>query len=481
MIRTPRRIMAAVFVLAFALRLGWLLQVQHPIDAVYSDMAGYVDRADGLVFHVPPPDPRLLAIYPWGTHVLVALEFAVLGRHAETSIAILHALLGAIPPACMVVLSMHLVQSRAVAAVVGALVAIWPPQIAYGAFFLSEPWFAAAIAVQAALTVQNWRRPYGLLAVGAASSIAFAVRPQFILTWGLDVVSRAFALLRRRGPRRMGGALFWICLPVALTVGASAVRLHALSGHWGLISANDQMTRLWADTDIWMLRSHWKTPDGRDIYWWFSPPSKQPRNVSDVAVFEGFIADPDILRRIRQERLRGVTWTARLARTWNNEKLLFTGNLPWPESNYTRPSWRFSLMRCSAAVMLYAILPLAALGALFGRKNRALWITATSLGTMLFSAALFFGEARYHVPYDPFAILLAVTGCSEIARRTARSLARLRRQRRLVEAGQAAHSKTVNGPQLAGVARYDARPRVGPPSLGPAQRGPSFASADYRP
>jgi hypothetical protein len=481
MIRTPRSIVVVVFLFAFALRLAWILRVQHPIDAIYSDMAGYVDRAEGLVFHVAPPDPRLLAIYPWGTHALVALEFVVLGRHAETSMAIFYALLGAVPAACMVVLTVHLVPSRLVAAFVGALVAIWPPQIAFAAFFLSEPWFAAAIAVQAVLTVRDWRRPYGLLAVGAISSIAFVVRPQFILTWGFDLVSRAFSLVRRRGLRRTAGALFWICLPVALAAGGSAVRLHHLSGHWGLISANDQMTRLWADTDVCMLRSHWKTAEGRDLYWWFSPPSKPVRNARDVAEFEGFIADPDILRRIRKERLQGVTLTARLARTWGNEKLLFTGNLPWPESNYKEPSWRFSLMEWSAAAMLYAILPFAALGALLGRKNRTLWIATTGLATMLFCAALFFGEARYHVPYDPFAILLAVTGCCEIARRTTARLGRFRRGRRSAERAQADHPRAVNSPQLAGAARYDAQPRANSPSLGPALRVLGFVTVHNRP
>jgi hypothetical protein len=285
--------------------------------------------------------------------------------------------------------------------------------------------------VQAVLTARDWRRPYGLLGVGAISSIAFVVRPQFILTWGLDVASRAWALLGRRGLPRTAGALFWLCLPVALTVVGSAVRLHHLSGHWGLISANDQMTRLWAETDVCELKSHWKTPDGEDVYYWFSPPSKPVRKPSDVAEFEGFIADPDILRRIRRERLRGVPWTARLARTWGNEKLLFTGNLPWPESNYKDPTWRFSLMQWSSLAMLYGILPLAALGALLGRKNRTLWISATSVATLLFCAAVFFGEARYHVPYDPFAILLAVTACYEIARRVVARVRRLRRRKAL--------------------------------------------------
>lgn len=35
--------------LGFVLRLVWTLALHQPFDHVYSDMAGYVDRATGLV------------------------------------------------------------------------------------------------------------------------------------------------------------------------------------------------------------------------------------------------------------------------------------------------------------------------------------------------------------------------------------------------------------------------------------------------
>ena len=127
---------------------------QHPLDAVYSDMGGYVDRADGLLAHKTPSEPRVLTIYPWGAHALLALEFLVLGRHARVALAIDAAFVGAVPAPCMAALSARLVPSRPVAAMVGVLVALWPPQVAFTGFFLSEIWFAAAIAGQAALTVQ---------------------------------------------------------------------------------------------------------------------------------------------------------------------------------------------------------------------------------------------------------------------------------------------------------------------------------------
>jgi len=64
-----------------------------------------------------------------------------------------------------------------------------------------------------------------------------------------------------------------------------------------------------------------------------------------------------------------------------------------------------------------------------GRKNHALFIAAANLWTSILCAAFFFGEGRYHVPYDPFAVLLAVVGCYEVARRVRRWLSRRRHDR----------------------------------------------------
>jgi hypothetical protein len=424
--RTPRLLLIGVFVLALAVRLVWLLHVQHPLDAVYSDMGGYVDRADGLLAHKTPSEPRVLTIYPWGAHALLALEFLVLGRHARVALAIAAAFVGAVPAPCMAALSARLVPSRPVAAMVGVLVALWPPQVAFTGFFLSEIWFAAAIAGQAALTVQPWRRPWGRLGVGLVSAIAFVVRPQFLLTWVVDMASWAFALLRRGGVGPGVRALCWLALPMAIAIGFSAVRLHRLAGHWGLISENDQMTRIWAETEICQLRASWTTPNGQRWNYWFNPPSKPAQKPSDIVQFEGYIADPNILGRIREERLRGVPWTARLARKLRNVGLLYTGNLPWPESNYREPTWRLTLQKISATALLFVVAPLSVAGIVLGRKSHALLISAANLCTSILCAALFFGEGRYHVPYDPFALMLAVVGCCEIVRRVRRRWTRLR-------------------------------------------------------
>jgi hypothetical protein len=427
--RTPRSTLVGTFALAFFVRLAWILGIQHPMRAVYSDMYGYVDRAEQLMWHLASPDPRLLAIYPWGTHALMAAEFLLLGRHAQGAIAVAHALVGAVPAPCMAALSMRLVPSRAVATLTGVLVALWYPQVAFAGFFLSEHWFAAAIAVHAAWTVRERRGAPALLGTGLVSAVAFVVRPQFILTWAADMTRFKIAAMRRGGFSPAARKATLLALPVAIFVAGSAVRLHALSGHWGLISENATMTRIWADTDICQLRSNWTLPGGGRYSYWFSPPSKPALKPSDTVEFEGFIADPDILERIRLERLRGVPWTARMTRRLGNVALLFTGNLPWPERNYREPVWRLALQQIFAAAVLCVVLPLAVLGAALGRRSAALFIAAANAATCIFTAFFFFGEGRYHVPYDPFFVLLAIVGGCEIVRRSGLRVRRWRRQR----------------------------------------------------
>jgi hypothetical protein len=426
-----RVIALGAFVLAFAVRLAWVLCVQSPLDAVYSDMEGYVERAQELLFHITPADPRVSTIYPFGTHYLLALQFLVLGRDARVANGILQALLGAVPAPCMVALTGRMIPGRLAPALVGALVALWYPQVCFTGFFLSEVWFSAAIALQAWLAVSYFKRPYGLLADGFVSAIAFVVRPQFVVTWALQVGARAFSLVRYK---RLGAAprtVFWLAIPMIATVIVSVARFHRLTGHFGLISENANINRVWAETDICKLEATWRTPNGEMWTYWFNPPSKTPHKPSDAVHVDGYIADADILGEVRAERLRGVPWSARLSRRLWDVKLLVTENLPWPESNYQDDRFRVVLQKSFAAALVFGVLPLGALGIALGRRNRTMMVFLANLVTPIIAAALYFGEARYHVPYDPFALLLAVVGCYELGR----ILAFVQRKMRLRAAG----------------------------------------------
>lgn len=419
---------ASAFLLAFAVRLVWVLGVQSPLNAEYSDMGGYVHRAEALLAHQMPAEPRELTLYPFGTHCLLALEFVVLGRHAARAIAAAQALVGSIPAACAPVLTVRLLPRRWAAAFVGGLVALWYPQVCYAGFFMSEIWFSAAIALHACSVACDWRRSSGRLGAGLVSALAFVVRPQFVLTWAIETAVRTVSLVRRRGVRAAARAILWLALPMVVAITSSSVRLHRLSGHWGLI-AESGLNRVWADTDICRVEAKWVTPSGEENSYWFSPPAKQPCGANGTVSIDGFIADPDILGPMRRERLRGVSGLRRLSRMFGNASLLIDKNLPWPESDYKQPAWRARLQDVFARAFEFVVVPLCVLGLVLGRRNATMLILAANIATVVVAAAIFFGEARYHVPYDPFALLLAVVGAHEVGRRGLHLAKRLRRPR----------------------------------------------------
>jgi hypothetical protein len=406
-------------------RFAWLQHVQHPLDAVYSDMGGYVDRAEGLIHGKTPAEPRILAMFPPGTHAILALEFLAFGRNGRLGIAVVHALVGAIPAACAPVLTARFVPKLAVAALVGVLVAFWYPQVAFTGFFSSELWFSAAIALEAWLSGRVWRRSWGQLSAGAAAAVAMVVRSQFMLTWGMEMLAVGLGRLRRRGLRATARDVTFLALPVALALTVTSVRFHRLTGRWGLMN-DSGLNRIWADTDICKVEASWRTPNGEEWTYWFSPPSKPALKPSDSVTFRGYIVDPDILERIRRELVRGVPLRDRLLRKVHNVSLLLFGNLPWPESNYREPIRfvgfpspvpRQGVAEAFRDALAFVFLPLCAAGLTLGRRNRTMLILAANLVTVPIAAWFFFGEARYHVPYDPFIVILAVVGAYELGRR----------------------------------------------------------------
>ncbi len=429
----PYGVAVGVFFLAFVVRLAWALRVQSPLTAVYSDMGGYVARAEWLIAGITPSNRGALTFYPWGTHCFIALELFVFGRNAPVAIAIVHALVGAVPAACMIPLTLRLLPSLAAAGTAGALVALWQPQFIYVGFFLSEIWFSAAIALHALLSAPRATRGGRSLAVGLLSATAFVLRPQFLLTWVIDTSSHTVHRYRRRGLRDAGAVLAMLAVPMVVALGVSSLRLHRLSGRWGLISENANLNRLFADTDVCQVEST-IVAGGERFNSYFRPPAKTPCEARDIVRLTGFIGDAQILEPIRRERLRGVSWTHRLTRAARNVELLAAHNPLFPEAGYMDISWRADLQNGFAWGVLVVILPLCAVGLVLGRPDRLKLITLANFAAVVVAAARYYGESRYRVPYDPFAILFAVVGAYELGRRgLARAYARHGWSGRLVD------------------------------------------------
>jgi hypothetical protein len=407
----------AVFAVAFAVRAYWVLRVQGPLDAVWSDMAGYVTRADLLLAGKVPGEPRILAMWPWGTHTLLAGEFLLFGRTSATGIGLCHAAVGALAAPCASMLTARFVAGRLAPALAGVVVAFWHPHVIYSGYFSSELWFTTLSMLATVFLVRHSEARRGALAAGVFFALAFVVRPQILLTVILVAVSIFAARLRsRRALALSPSAAAALLLPLCIAMGASSMRLHQLTGRYGLIAANERVQRLFGATDVVKVAATWTAANGERWNWWFNRTKDIPTPAT-TETFEGFISDPEILERIQQRRLEGVGFGARVSRMSGN--LVGLTERPWPEQEFRIP-FRRALQR-NYAYASYVVLAFAVVGLRSLRRHRvAAAIVLAHLATIIYVGAFYLGEGRYRVPYDPILIVVGVAGLWTVGRFIAR-------------------------------------------------------------
>ncbi|MBS2016002.1 MAG: hypothetical protein JST00_24175 [Deltaproteobacteria bacterium] len=420
-------ISAATFAVAFVVRLVWILVVQSPHAAVYSDMAGYVARADELLGRAPVVEPRMHAFYPFGTHYLVAAELALFGRDSVVGVAVVHALVGAVPPLVVSLLLARLREPRLVVALGGALAALWPPQISYAGFFMSELWFSAALSAASLFVVlafdargprrRKVRRVTWLAALaGTFAAIAFVVRPQVLLTIALLAVLLVAAHRARFDAKAMRVALIAL-VPLAIAMGVATYRHHVLTGLWALTPENSALMRLFGETDVARVEARWTTPSGGEYDAWYAAGLKQPYTEANTFRFEGYVGDATILDRERASRLAETPLTARVRRAAKNVSSLVWRSFPMPEADFHGTPFRLALSRIARKV-LYVLLALTPVGLWVMRRHRVVRaVVAANLLTVVLLPLVFYAEARYRVPYDPFLVVASSAGVAAVARR----------------------------------------------------------------
>jgi hypothetical protein len=422
----PAAMALGVFAVALVVRLVWVAAVDSPYDNVFSDMGGYVQRALQAAYGEGDPHPIFVTLYPPGAHLFYAAEMKLVGWSHHAPLLLLNCAWGAVVAPCTALLALRVVPRLSVAAAMGLLVAFWYPLVAFAGFFSSEQPYAGAIALSAWLLVRHLEQGKGAVALGVTTAIAYLVRPQIILTIAALGVAGAFVLWRRPAgaphlrARRL--AIAGAILGAAVVFGA--VRYHALSGRWGLVSDNAAMTRLWADTDYGVVRAVWQAPNGESQEFFFGSPPKGNMGEHRELFFQGYVGDPDVLDRARRDAVAHMPWTDRVVRWVTNVRLLFGGNDLWPDSMHvTGPGWR-AAWRAASLFLLSSSLLLGIWGAAstLRRPRVVLVVCLAHVLTALVVAAFFFAEMRYRVPYDMFFLLLALEGARQIKlayRRTA--------------------------------------------------------------
>lgn len=393
----------AVFALAISVRAVWVVAVQHPGDAIFSDIFTYLDLARDALVSPGEPSPRA-AFYPYGTHYVYAAQMFVFGERGFAAMAAVQVLMNAAVAPLTTLVARRATHSKVGALAAGAVIACWHPQWVFAGYFTSETPFMFFTSLSAWLWIRALESGRGGAATGSAAMAAFAVRPQALLTVAL---AGAWMTLRRRElpalDRRCALAL---CVPIAIVLAFSAARLHHHTGQLGWISQNGPLARLFASTDYRTVISE----VGGEITGAFTPAAAPQVGNTRVFRFAGHMGDAAPLESERRRYLSDKDAAFRLFLIQRNVRLLAFDNELWPELERRREGIADGLRRRAPRLASWVLLPLAGAGALrlLVRRNVALEGLGLYLLTAGVAAAFYFGEIRYRVPYDGLLVVFAL-------------------------------------------------------------------------
>ncbi len=432
--RGPARILAwlfaqrwllAIFGGALAVRLHWNLEV-HPLgDYVYSDMHGYVARAERLLREFPKPH-EYSAFFPFGTHWMVAAVKYVAPERNEWVLSVLYAVMGATTVAMAYAVARRVSGFRIVPPAVGLLGIFYYPHFSIGGYILSETPYCLFLmgAVLSVLRLADTGRTRDAIALGLFAGVGTLFRPQLLLSAafvGLYWIAR-----RKSLPNIKLKHLLLAGVPLALCVGMGSYHLHHNTGRYGLISENGSFNLVFGRCHNSKIES---LPDGEGhgkVH--FRPPpflqvanavlkSKRTKIPPDIALdpafedvfsYRGYIGDSEQHHKYIKACLKETGPATQLAYSWTNVQLLWMHNIPWPDSG--RAAWRLPATWWTYQHQVWLMFP-ALLGLLWlvvpGPQGARRGLVALQIFSLLLLAAVFFGGTRHRVPYDLLLIVLA--------------------------------------------------------------------------
>ena len=428
-----QRWLLCIFLGALAVRLHWNLEV-HPLgDYVYSDMNGYVQRAERLLRDFPKPH-EYSAFFPFGTHWMVAGILWLTEGELDPGISIGYALLGAATVAMGYAVARRMSPYPPVAPAVGLIGIVYYPHFSNGGYILSETPFAFFLtgAVLAALRMADHGRKRDALMLGAFAGVGALFRPQILLSAafvGLYWIAR-----RKSLPKIKLGHLLLSGVPLSICLLAGSLHLHHNTQRWGLISENGSFNLVMGRCHNSKIES---LPDGKGhgkVH--FRPPpllqvvnaeAKADREgvepgmrmnaaFGDTFSYKGYIGDKAQHHEYIRRCIDKTGWGQQLAYSWDNMSLLWFHNIPWPDSGPKR--WRGPAKWWNDQVRYWLMVP-AWLGLLWllvpGRRAATRGLVAIQIVALLVQSAIFFGGTRFRMPYDFLLITLAVETYAAVA------------------------------------------------------------------
>ena len=394
-----------------ATRFVWGLVTHPAVNFVYSDMAGYVNRAQSLASHWPKD--RIDALFPPGTHMVLAVPMLVFGtgRTGLWAGTVMWTLMGAATPWLAWRWLLRVIP-RPAAALAAAACAVWPLYVTQVGWFMSEvpSLFLLLAGLLLATQISDTLRsdpiargiPFGrLVLAGIVIGLGIDVRPQLVLNFGLALMLVVWTL--RRTPRPLV-TLGVACLaPIALAVALDT----SAAGHPSLLSEIGGVDFFMAQCNA----GHVITATNNSQYFIASPVFVQAHegrtfffpghHVWDQGFFVSQALDCLRRRGIHQAPLIG-----------QHVLDLTVTSVPWPQSDDAHIRGLIRVTNNAYALLLPSILIVGVFSWWAWRREprgAAIgWLVAHLL-CVLPTVLVFVSEPRYRAPYDVFGFAIAST------------------------------------------------------------------------
>ena len=388
------------------LRALYSMVLHPPLDYVYSDMAGYVERAQRLASLAPPS--RLDAFFPSGTHVVLALPMLLFGtgRTGLWAATVLWWALSAASPWLAWRWARRLVSVEAACAI-AVLCSAWPLFVTQPTFFMSEvPALAlllGALLLAIRVAQSDALNPLEIAAFGVVAGLGFTVRPQLALNFAIVAIPLMWRLRLRLA--MAGLAVATAVAPIVLV----AMINHRATDAYTVGSENGGVNFFLAQCDGGSIST---TAPDRSTYWISSPIFVQ-RHRGLAYHFDGrYIWDQGFFYRQGLHCLTHDSGGHHLSVIGRHVLDLTVTSDPWPQSDDPAMRRLVHPFNVGYSLILPAVV-VVSVASVIDRRRRHL---PRGEATFLFHLAclaptviVFVSEPRYRVPYDVFGLALVAT------------------------------------------------------------------------